>query len=195
MPMPDGITLLEEGHPVGEPGYRTAPRTEGRLVLKYRWYGPKYLGMLGFCVFWNGFLVVWYRIVLGMDDPPLTHVIFPIIHVVAGLAVTYGTLAGFVNRTWITASAEALTIRHGPLPWRGNRVLPVSALRQLFCQEHPVKGKQEAYSYSVSALTTDGERLVLLRELPTPFHALFIEQRVEDQLGISNAPVEGEIGG
>ena len=193
--MPEGLTLLEEGDTRELPSYRSAPRTTGRLVLCHRWYRPTLVGMLGFCIFWNGFLIVWYWLLLGMDDPPLTHVIFPIIHVVVGLAVTYGTLAGFVNKTLITVTREAITIRHGPLPWRGNRVLPAGEVRQLFCHEHVARDKQATHSYSLSAITRDEERLVLLRDLPTPFHALFIEQRVEDHLDISDEPVSGELGG
>lgn len=193
--MPEGITVLEEGEAPAEPGYRSAPRPRGNLVISRRWYGAKHLATIGFCVFWNGFLVVWYWLVLSMPEPPLTHVLFPLIHVAVGLGVTYGALCGLVNKTRIIATPDSLSIHHGPLPARGNRTLAAVDLQQLFTEEHAGTGKNAAVSWSLSAVTRDGARLVLLRDLPTPFHALFLEERLEEHLGIAPEVVPGELGG
>ena len=38
----------------------------------------------------------------------------------------------------------------------------------------------------------DGSTIELLKELPSPDQALFLEQRIEERLGIEDAPVGGE---
>ncbi len=96
---------------------RETARGQEALV---RWFGPQYIFLAFFCVFWDGFLVVWYSAVLlapsGID---IVAALFPLLHVAAGVSITYTTVAGFLNTTSIEVRGGRLRLTHGPLPWPG----------------------------------------------------------------------------
>ena len=58
------------------------------------------------------------------NGTPLIAFLLPIAHVAVGVGLTYYTLTRLMNRTRIEVSRDELTIRHGPLPWRGNMDAP-----------------------------------------------------------------------
>jgi hypothetical protein len=121
--------------------------------------------------------------------------VFPLIHLAVGVLLTYTVLAMYLNRTVLEISEGRLTVRHGPLPWPGNRALDVSEVEQLYCQEKVSRNRQGAASstYTVSALLKGGRRVPLLDSLPRRDDALFVEQLVEKYLGIDDRPVGGEL--
>ncbi|MBU2572551.1 MAG: hypothetical protein KKH28_00525 [Elusimicrobia bacterium] len=163
------------------------------LVITRRWWSWKYLALLGFCVFWNGFLVVWYFIAFTKGGP-LIMKLFPLLHVAAGVALTYTGVAGLVNRTRITVNTAEVKVKHFPLPWLGNRLIPRQEIDQLFCEEKITSGKNRMhYSYNLSAVMRGGNRLKLVSGLDTPENALFLEQQIEGFLGITDRPVAGEM--
>jgi hypothetical protein len=196
VPMPEGITIVEDEGGDPSPGdYREAPARPGRLVISRSWFNNQLFFMLFFCIAWDAFLVFWYSTATrGPSSFSIIAIVFPIAHVAVGVGLTYRTLAGFLNKTWITVTPEALTIRHKPLPWRGNRTIPASELEQLYCEESVSNDKDGSSSrtYKLSAWLKDGRKLELLASLPSPDQALFLEQRIEDRLGIVDAPVGGE---
>lgn len=195
-PRPEGITVVEDVPPPEvEAGYRTAPARGGRLVMRRSWYSHGLLFLAVFCLFWDGFLVNWYRIVLGADTGPgLLFFVFPLIHVAVGVGLTYRTLAGFLNKTWITVTADEVTVRHGPLPWFGNLALSSADIQQLYCEQSVSRGKNgTGASYRLSAVLRDGRSLDLLRSLSSAAEARYLEQRIEERLGIEDAPVAGEL--
>lgn len=176
--MPDGFTAVQDG-----PDF----------VLERRWKSAKAWGLLFFCVFWDGFLVFWYAIAFTVKGP-LIMKLFPLIHVAVGAGVSYLTAALFVNRTTIRVGAQQITVRHHPLPWPGEKELPRRELQQLFCKEKVNSGKNGVtYSYDVVALLAGEKRSDLVTGLDEPNQALFIEQRIERQLGIIDKPVKGEM--
>ncbi|MEQ9461361.1 MAG: hypothetical protein RIG82_10460 [Phycisphaeraceae bacterium] len=65
----------------------------------------------------------WYATALSAAAGPgfsLFAIIFPIAHVAVGIGLTYWTICAFFNTTLITLNLNRLTVRHGPVPWRGN---------------------------------------------------------------------------
>jgi len=97
------------------------------LRLTRRWFSGTAVALTFFCVFWDGFLVVWYSIAFGAGGPWFM-VVFPLLHVVVGIGLTYFTLALYLNRSVLEVRDGRLTIRHGPLPWPGNRNLDTSGV-------------------------------------------------------------------
>jgi hypothetical protein len=195
--MPRGIrvvvdeTLPAEGG--GEP-YRLSAAAHPHVVLVRRWFAPAVLFMAFFCVFWDGFLVFWYSAALSAKGAHAhaAPLLFPLFHVGVGVVMTYTALCGFVNTTRIAIENGVLSVRHGPLPWPGNRDVAIASITQLFCKEHV--GNKGARSYSVNALLTDGTTSKVLKGLKDAEQALYIEQIVEKRLGIVDAPVAGEYG-
>jgi hypothetical protein len=171
-------------------------RVEARgrdLAIVRRWFSWVYLLLLFFCVMWFGFLAVWYGLAFS-SDAPLMFKLFPLIHVAAGLFLAYTTVAGFLNSTTFRIDRDHLTVRHGPLPWRGNLDVSTLQLEQLFCTENVVRTRNgTTLRYGVEALLKDGSHLKVVSSLDAREQALFIEQTLEKHLGIQNRRVRSEM--
>jgi len=167
---------------------------DGSLTITRRWLSPAYLFLAFFCVIWNGFLVFWYTVAFA-GNAPLIMKLFPLGHAAVGAGLVYFTLAGFLNRTRIRVSDEALTVRHGPLPWFGSRDIPTDDIQQLYCTEHYHRSRHGTGSttYRLNAALQDGRKIALLSGLSDTPHALFIEQEIESHLGIKDRRVRGEM--
>lgn len=175
------------------PGGIIVTDTDGGLRIERRWFSPKHIFFAVFSVIWWGFLVVWYGITLS-TGAPLIFSLFPLIHVAAGVFVAYMALTGFVNRTLFTVQDGVLTVKHGPLPWPGNRSITTADIQQLYCEERRHNGKNgPSYTYRLSAVLRGGTSLVVLDGLDTPDIPRFVEERVERMLHIGDAPVTGEM--
>ncbi|HST63043.1 MAG TPA: hypothetical protein VLK84_30320 [Longimicrobium sp.] len=208
-PTCDALVDLRAAAPAGMPVFGDAQAAEpipvplpanvhveprGRdLVITRRWFSWVYIFLAFFCVVWNGFLVFFYGIIIsaGAGFPIL---LFPALHVAVGIFLTYMTLAGFVNRTTFTVERDHLTVRHGPLPWRGNVDVPTTSLLQLFCTEQVSRSRNgTTIRYSVEGVLKDGSHLKLATALDTREQALFIEQTLEKHLGIQDRRVRSEM--
>lgn len=200
VPQPKSITVEKDGEekaPTSET-YRSPPDAgggdPGRLVIRRKWLGPVHLFMLFFAVLWNGFLVVWYQTALaaGHADPMV--LVFPLVHVAAGVYITYTALAGLLNTTTVRVEKGRLAIVHGPLPWPGNLDLDAAQLRQLFVRRKSYRSRNggERATYALAA-DMNGTALDLLPSLPTADEARFIEQTIETHLGIVDDPSAGDV--
>jgi hypothetical protein len=139
-------------------------------------------------------LLFWYGAAFSMNGPAIMF-IFPLIHLALGVAISYSTLCGFVNTTYIDLTRDEVSIEHAPLPYPGNKSVAAADLRQLYTQEVTRRTKNgTTTTYSLNAITRSGEKLELLKGLDTPEAGLFIEQQVEKFLNLRNEPVAGEIG-
>ncbi|WP_020534570.1 hypothetical protein [Lewinella cohaerens] len=171
-------------------------RTNFELAISYRWRNPIAYFLIFFCLFWDGFLVMWYGIGLSTGgEMPAMFFLFPLIHVAVGVGLTYYTICLFVNKTLIRADQRTLSVKHTPLPWpRGNKEIKVRDLQQLFVRE---KTGNKGHKYHVlSAQLMDGKSVTLLPNVSsTPEELLHLERSIEDYLGIPDQPVIGEITG
>lgn len=178
VPLPERVTVRDFG---------------GELRIERRWFTWTAIFFAFFCTFWLGFLAFWYAMAIGVGNVPM--MLFPLLHVAVGAGLLYFTVALFVNRTWIVVGGGVLTVRHGPLPWPGNRDIATAALEQLYCEEHISRTRNgTTVTYSVRARGTDGRLVKLVTGLPQRDQALFIEERIERHLGIVNRHVRSEIG-
>lgn len=163
------------------------------LLLTQKWFSLKFIPIALFCVAWDSFLVFWYTIAFTTDAPWIM-VVFPVFHLAVGVGLTYYALAGFLNRTIIALNPRDFLVRHGPLPWIGNRELRSDDIAQLFCQEevnHRRNGSR--YTYQLSVLMKDGVKIKLLSGLDSPDVALYLEREIEDWLKIEDRHVTGEM--
>lgn len=170
-------------------------RDERGLALTYRWFTPVHLFMLFFCVAWDGFLFFWYSMALSRH-PVVTDplVWFPLLHVAVGVGLTYSTLAGFVNRTSVVVGGGELSVRHGPLPWPGNRTVATPDIRQLYREERISNTRRgRSASYHLCAVTLDNRLLRVIGSVPGADVALYLEQAIERALGIEDRKVAGEM--
>jgi hypothetical protein len=192
--MPRSLRVLEGGAGAEQAEfttYREMRPAIPRLVIERRWFTPAAIALAFFCLFWDGFLVFWYSVALSSSKhPPTMAILFPFLHVAAGVAITYAALCAFVNRSRIAVDGGRLRVTHGPLPWFGQRDLPVGDIRQLYCEQR--RGQKGSTTYRLKAIMGSGDRVTLLRDLRDPQPALYLEALLERHLGIVDEPVAGE---
>jgi len=178
VPLPGGIRVESWGH-------------ELRVVR--RWFTPAILFLVFFCIAWDSFLIFWYGIALTTEAPWLM-VVFPVAHVAVGVGLTYYTLATLLNKTQLQVAGGVLSVTHGPVPWKGNVQLAASDIEQVFCTEKLTSSEsQESRTYRVNAMLVSGRKVELMSDLTEADQALYIEQILEDHLGIVDRPVGGEL--
>lgn len=178
VPLPPGLTVEESA--LG-------------LTIQRRWFAWFVLLLIPFCIAWDGFLLFWYSVALKPGAPWIAAV-FPLVHVTVGVALTYFTLATLFNRTVIRVESGRLSIRHSPIPWMGNADLDASNLDQLYCKEKTHRNKSGvSYTYEVWAVLREGKSRKLLSTSMEQDQALYIEQRLEQALGIRDRRVAGEV--
>ncbi len=161
------------------------------LEIRRRWFTPIMFFLAFFCVFWNGFMVVWHAIALSTGMWLMS--LFGLLHTAVGIGLVYATVAGFVNQTVIRVGQGTLTVHHGPLPWFGNKSVPSHAIQQLYCKEHVQRSREsDSVTYSVEMILDNG-RETLVKGLDKCEQAIFIEQTLERFLKIEDKPVPGEL--
>jgi DNA-directed RNA polymerase subunit RPC12/RpoP len=175
VPKPDDISIERDGQAV-------------RLVR--RWFTWTLIPAAFFCVAWDSFLFFWYGMAFS-GKAPWIMIVFPIAHVAVGIGLTYSTLAGLLNRTYIEIDANEMAIWHDPLPWTGETKVPVREIAQLYCTE--VRGSKGTSTYRLFMETSDGRSKKLLSNLTSPDTGLFLEQQIESWLHITDVPVPGEL--
>jgi hypothetical protein len=166
--------------------------------LTFRWLNWQLAFIGPFAIFWDGFLIFWYATALGGGKPSgfdIIAVLFPLIHVAVGVGITYYVIALLVNRTVVHLTVDQLQVRHGPLPWWGNKSFDPAHIKQLYCKrEFWSSGNDNNMPrYSVNALFLDDTSDKLLSGLADPEKARFIERALEKALKIEDEPVSGEV--
>ena len=187
------MTMDQQPIQVPIPEHIQMGQTSEGLTLTYRWFSYYFIFYAVFCFAWDGFLVFWYSLAFTQNAPWIMFV-FPLIHLSVGVGLTYYTLAGFYNKTVVTVGMGKLSIRHTPLPWPGNRILSASDLIQLYSEERILRTRSGSRTtFQLSAISTDNRKIKLLSGLNSPDEARFLEHKIEEQLGIRDRPVEGEL--
>ncbi len=177
---------------VERPARFSVERTPEGLTITRRWLSPKIFFLLFFCLFWNGFMAVWFTI--AFTQKMYSMAAFGSIHGAVGLFLLYSVAAGFLNTTVITIARDLLSVRHGPVPWRGNKEVRRGEIRQVYSKEVVHHGKHgRSFSYEVWVGMRSGKDIGLVDGLETSEEALFFEQEIEKYLRIDDEPVTGEI--
>ena len=157
-----------------------------------RWFGLHIIFLTVFVIFWDGFLVFWYSMAIKSQN--LIPLVFPILHVAAGIGLTYYVIAGYLNKTFIKADYENISIRHKPVPFWRNKTIRSADVKQLYSKEKVSHSRSgTSVSYEVHALTHMGKDVKVLGGLATTEQALYIEQQIEKFLNIEDQSVRGEI--
>jgi hypothetical protein len=164
----------------------------GTLTIEYNWWTPAILFLVFFAVLWNGFMIGWHTIALSTGAWFMSA--FGLLHTAVGVGLIYVCLACILNTTTIRVDTGELSIRHKPMPWRGNRSLNSRDIQQLYVKSHVSHSKNgSTTTYQLHAVMSDGRREKLLTGLSEQDQALYLEQEIERHLRIEDAPVRGEI--
>ncbi len=200
--MPSRESAPGEPATTGQPDQRVLVPTPKRikvfnqgeaLQITYRWFGIKFIFMIFFTIFWNGFMLTWHGISLRSGMWAMS--LFGLLHTAVGIGMAYYTLAGLLNQTTIQVKNRELTIRHAPLPWWGNKRIRALDIEQIYSKEKISRSDEgsASYTYEVHAILDNGTKEKLVGGLKEQELALYIEQTLEKYLGIRDQPVRGEI--
>lgn len=185
--------------PVPKPKRFVVEEFGSELTIRYRWFTPSLFLLVLFCLFWDAFMATWYGIAITMilsgEIAGWFMALFGLLHLAVGIGITYWTLASFINRTEIQVSGGDLTVWHGPIRCGSVQRIPTSDIKQLYCCDRMRTGRGSQFSniYELNALKLDGSKVTLLGGLVEPEEALFLEERLEQRLGIPPQPVPGEL--
>lgn len=175
------------------PSTVTVEKAAGAYKLQARWWRPTFILLALVAVVWNTSLAAWYvkAFVNIKGGSALFVMLFPLLHVAFGVAVTFYALAGFLNTTTIEISNGRFRLSHGPLPWWGALDIPVEQISQLYVLENI--GSKGSRSYELCVENKDSQKIKLLSNF-TRDVTQYLEQELESQLGIQDRPVHGEFG-
>lgn len=176
--------------------FKVEDRYDG-FTVSWRWFEPQHIFMAFFCVFWDGFLVMWYSMglsQLGSDNGPgIAMLLFPLLHVGVGVFLTYSTITGFLNQTILNLSNGTLNIDHRPLWWPGRKQFATENFKQFYVVERVNRRKNGVSThYELMALNREGVIIPILKNLKTIEEGKFLEQRLEEKLNIKDQSVAGE---
>ncbi len=167
---------------------------DGELRVRWRWFRAKeHLGLLLFCFVWDGALIAMFATKF-LDGMLSWSQLFMIGHFAVGVGLTYYLLAGLFNRTTVSAVPGRLTIKHEPIPWRGNRELTRAEIRQLYVGEHTTENDGVTTTRYELCAVLDGDRQVeLVRGLDELAQARYLEDAFELHFKIKDRWIPDEV--
>jgi hypothetical protein len=154
------------------------------IEIVRRWFGWQAVLVTAFTLFWG--VVAFSTLGPKIEDLNLLGLLFT----AADVALAYYSLALWLNWTRIVVSPDAISVRHGPLPWPGNRKLEASKCRRLYWDEKEYRGKGGTTRlYEVCASTRDGRTVKLLDGFTglTREQACFVVEELEATLGLRDS--------
>ena len=176
--------------PPRPPGWQHA-QDGSTLILSKPWRSADLLFLGFFTVFWDG--IIGFMLVMALaqgETEALILLATP--HTWIGVGLAYYVVAMAVNRTTLRAGEQFFTVRHGPLPWFGNRCLERSDIEQFYVVEAGVRVNRQA-RWTLSVIDATGLGRTAIRMLKSPDEARWLEYQLEQHMGIKNRHVPGEI--
>jgi hypothetical protein len=173
------------------------------LHLSYSWFGLRTILITLFGVFWISFVMFFFFPFFGMSfffggfgfgGFGGFFSLFPLIFLGASIVLLYYVLGLWINRTHVVVTPDTLRVFTRPLPTFNNKTLSCEDINQLYVQQRYSRSNQghAVITYEVRALMNTGPDQYIVGSLESPHQALFIEQQIEDYLGIEHRPVIGE---
>jgi len=166
--------------------------TADSFELDYRWLSSEAWKFLFAAIFWSSFglFLSW----AGGLSSWWAFALFLVFFLPPGFYLWYALVATLLNHSILRIRGAELHLRHAPLPWWGRLTLPVAEITQLYCKKFVQKTRYSMIvNYEVWVLLRNGQSVRLLENVAQGNQALFIEQALENTLGISDQPVAGEL--
>jgi hypothetical protein len=188
-----GVEVVSDESPgLRVPSNITCEPCADGVTLTERWFS--WLAVVGvpLCIAVDGLLLLGYLLVPKGPAWFLVQLLL-LPGVLLGLYITYYTVAKLVNRTVVHVAPEQLSIRHGPLPWPGNRTIELSNVEQFECRKavsHNYQG-DEWVTYTLVAVLHDGRELDLLWRIGSPEAAHVLEYETRQWLSPDKQPARG----
>ena len=162
-----------------------------RLEFEYSWFKPKYVVSILITPVFAIFLIKSEYIVGDFNQLTLPVTIL----IVASITIMYYSLAKLMNTTRIDVSHHDIKVKHSPIPFSKNIVLKKEDVTQFYVTQHRIGHRYYLYAttYQINVILSNKEVITLVKGLHDPEQGRFIENKIEDFLGITDIHVEGEL--
>jgi hypothetical protein len=171
--------------PVERPSAFQVERHQGGLSLRWSWRtGQSGLSLLG-CLVGDGAMLIAAHAVLNSGASPGEKALGLTLLVVGAWVSNYPVWVRLLNATRIEVGQGQLRVNHGPLPWKHALDLRPGDFEQFFVQARSTPGADKVVRYELCGLDRLGRTHVLLDDFETPSPALYLEQELEEYLGIA----------
>ncbi len=143
---------------------------------------PSRMGALPVLVFagvWDSFLVFFYLAMRHSPRGPSLLLLFPLMHVLVGVAVTWAALVKTLNQSRITIDGEAFVIRQEPIRARGCRVATPDVERFELHERRVPDGDS---SCSALLIRREGKPLRLPLQVDQRAHLVFVVAKLNAAL-------------
>jgi hypothetical protein len=135
-----------------------------------------------FAVFWDGFLLFWYSQAISQPSAELMIFFFPLIHVAAGVCITYYVIASLFNKTDVVISLSGIKVSTYPIPWFGNKEVKREEITDIIVRERI--GNRNRRAYAIMYVDFSRKEKKLVASVPESDQAEFIAQTIRDATGI-----------
>lgn len=170
-----------------------------KFTITWSWFSLTSIIAIVFSIFWFGFLAFWYFIAFTAFNSQQEGehafwgmVLFPLMHVFAGIAIAYTGICGLLNKTDFSIEKQTVSIKHYPLPWRGNCALQQHEVHQLYVKQQARVNKNSVHYIYQLCLLQPNNRERVLHTMYNADEAKFLEHTLEQRLGIQNKNITGE---
>jgi hypothetical protein len=149
------------------------------ITLTERWFSWTSVVMAPFCILSDAAVVGVYAL-MPKGDIALPAFLALLPGILLALWASYYVLARLVNRTVVRVTASELSLRHGPLPWPGNRSLLVQHVKEFHCGQRASRNYAGDVweTYTLNAVLEDGRQVELLHKIGSPGAAHLLGQQV-----------------
>jgi hypothetical protein len=172
LPVPENFTIKENS---------------GELQIEFKWDRMRGIIFSIFSIFWNGMLIYM------MSTMPRELWFFLVLHGGVGLYVVHFGLSHLINKTLITCTSNTLKLNSGPIPNFNDRVISKEDISQLyFTEKVTTRRGRTSVTYRLHMLDRNNKSTRLIKSLPNPEAARFIEKKLEHFFKVKNLEVAGE---
>jgi hypothetical protein len=163
------------------------------LVIERQWFDrDRTVPATSRAVLFNVFLVCFLYMGSSLFSTPIPGTVLPVVAVffillATGICVAYGVATDWLNRTVIVVNRATISVRHGPLPWPGSKVVSAAGIVRIHAvMSSLVKSvrRRRLYTFDFIAETADGQRTKIAGGFREPEAA---RQAMEKYLSIKPA--------
>lgn len=166
-------------------------KSAGTIQFRYSWFKIKYFISLFAAPIFAYFLVNSEYVVGSFNQLTVSVILL----IISSLIIVYYSLAKLINTTQIRVSHEGIAVSHGPILFSKNLILKREDVTQLYVTQHRVGHRYYLYAttFQINVILKNRHVITLTKGLHSSQQGRFIENQIEDFLGITDIHVEGEL--
>jgi len=168
-------------------------KNENQLKIEYRWRSA---GGFDFALFFAGFLWTAFFICGFMSPHYLDKAGFIAANIMMhmGTIMMYRALVLIFNKTIFEIDKKYVSIKHGPLPWPGGRIITSSDISQIYCKKDKIRSGKSPL-FALKAILKKGGEVPLLLWQDSPEISFCVKHEIEMFLNIKDSSFPGELQG